>query len=61
MTVPAALILATMGSTFAVADVARAEEPAVLPGQPGGDPAPDTKEATDLVKRGRFEDAIAHA
>ena len=38
---------------------ARADEQiAALPGQQGGDPVPDTKEAADLIKRGRFEDAI---
>jgi tetratricopeptide (TPR) repeat protein len=34
-------------------------QPAVLPGQPGGDPAPDTQNAQAQLKRGRYEDAIA--
>ncbi len=38
--------------------VAQAPQPSTLPGQPGGDPAPDTAAATDLLRRGRYEDAI---
>lgn len=34
-----------------------AEAPAT-PGQPTGDPAPDTAAANDLIKKGRYEDAI---
>jgi tetratricopeptide (TPR) repeat protein len=34
-------------------------EPSALPGQPGGDPAPDTQAANDSIRRGRYEDAIA--
>ena len=41
--------------------VARAEEPSALPGQPGGDPAPDTQQAADALKRNRYKDAIASA
>lgn len=41
---------------------ARAEQqPSELPGQPGGDPAPDTQAANDLLHRGRYEDAITAA
>ena len=36
-------------------------EVSAVPGQPGGDPAPDTKEANRLVKAGRYEQAIAAA
>ena len=34
-----------------------ADAPAT-PGQPTGDPAPDTATANDLIKKGRYEDAI---
>jgi tetratricopeptide (TPR) repeat protein len=34
-------------------------QPSALPGQPGGDPAPDTQAAAAALKRGRYEDAIA--
>jgi len=38
-----------------------AQQPSALPGQPGGDPAPDTATASDLLRRGRYEDAITAA
>ena len=38
---------------------ARADQQiATLPGQPGGDPGPDTKTGQDMLLRGRYEDAI---
>ena len=46
---------------FAVAPIATAradQQISPLPGQPGGDPGPDTKAAQDLLLRGRYEDAI---
>jgi tetratricopeptide (TPR) repeat protein len=38
-----------------------ADEPSALPGQPGGDPKPDTEQAAKLLKDRRNEDAIVAA
>ncbi len=39
--------------------VAMAQQPSVLPGQPGGDPAPDTQSAAALLQRGHYDEAIS--
>ncbi len=43
---------------LAAAQQPASQQPAALPAQPGGDPIPDTAEANDLIKKGRYEDAI---
>jgi tetratricopeptide (TPR) repeat protein len=51
----AALALALLLPSLASA---QSPQPSALPGQPGGDPAPDVAAANDLLKRGRYEDSI---
>ena len=55
--------LSAVALSFLIASSAWADgpQPSVLPGQPGGDPAPDTAAALDQVLKGRYEDAIASA